>query len=136
MMGKHRLYNLLGKQIKTQKTKTQNELNLMLQKIEKVKQLEGDLAYNIEETIDIGVEQSVHSMKVKSKLREKMIQQKEIVENQIEFLTTEQTYLQKEVVKQDLKTKKIAERLDEIKIANGKNAEMKRLDRDLFFKKK
>jgi len=126
----------LGKQIKTQKTKTQNELNLMLQKIEKVKQLEGDLAYNIEETIDIGVEQSVHSMKVKSKLREKMIQQKEIVENQIEFLTTEQTHLQKEVVKQDLKTKKIAERLDEIKIADGKNAEMKRLDRDLFFKKK
>ena len=136
MMRKHRLYNLLGKQIKTQKTKTQNELNLMLQKIEKVKQLEGDLAYNIEETIDIGVEQSVHSMKVKSKLREKMIQQKEIVENQIEFLTTEQTHLQKEVVKQDLKTKKIAERLDEIKIADGKNAEMKRLDRDLFFKKK
>ena len=136
MMGSHRLYNLLGKQIKTQKTKTQNELNLMLQKIEKVKQLEGDLAYNIEETIDIGVEQSVHSMKVKSKLREKMIQQKEIVENQIEFLTTEQTHLQKEVVKQDLKTKKIAERLDEIKIADGKNAEMKRLDRDLFFKKK
>jgi len=135
-MGKHRLYNLLGKQIKTQKTKTQNELNLMLQKIEKVKQLEGDLAYNIEETIDIGVEQSVHSMKVKSKLREKMIQQKEIVENQIEFLTTEQTHLQKEVVKQDLKTKKIVERLDEIKIADGKNAEMKRLDRDLFFKKK
>ena len=135
-MGKHRLYNLLGKQIKTQKTKTQNELNLMLQKIEKVKQLEGDLAYNIEETIDIGVEQSVHSMKVKSKLREKMIQQKEIVENQIEFLTTEQNHLQKEVVKQDLKTKKIAERLDEIKIADGKNAEMKRLDRDLFFKKK
>ena len=135
-MGKHRLYDLLGKQIKTQKTKTQNELNLMLQKIEKVKQLEGDLAYNIEETIDIGVEQSVHSMKVKSKLREKMIQQKEIVENQIEFLTTEQTHLQKEVVKQDLKTKKIAERLDEIKIADGKNAEMKRLDRDLFFKKK
>lgn len=126
----------MGKQIKTQKTKTQNELNLMLQKIEKVKQLEGDLAYNIEETIDIGVEQSVHSMKVKSKLREKMIQQKEIVENQIEFLTTEQTHLQKEVVKQDLKTKKIAERLDEIKIADGKNAEMKRLDRDLFFKKK
>ena len=136
MMRKHRLYNLLGKQIKTQKTKTQNELNLMLQKIEKVKQLEGDLAYNIEETIDIGVEQSVHSMKVKSKLREKMIQQKEIVENQIEFLTTEQNHLQKEVVKQDLKTKKIAERLDEIKIADGKNAEMKRLDRDLFFKKK
>ena len=135
-MGKHRLYNLLGKQIKTQKTKTQNELNLMLQKIEKVKQLEGDLAYNIEETIDIGVEQSVHSMKVKSKLREKMIQQKEIVENQIEFLTTEQTHLQKEVVKQDLKTKKIVERLDEIKIADSKNAEMKRLDRDLFFKKK
>ena len=135
-MGNHRLYNLLDKQIKTQKTKTQNELNLMLQKIEKVKQLEGDLAYNIEETIDIGVEQSVHSMKVKSKLREKMIQQKEIVENQIEFLTTEQTHLQKEVVKQDLKTKKIAERLDEIKIADGKNAEMKRLDRDLFFKKK
>ena len=135
-MGKHRLYDLLGKQIKTQKTKTQNELNLMLQKIEKVKQLEGDLAYNIEETIDIGVEQSVHSMKVKSKLREKMIQQKEIVENQIEFLTTEQTHLQKEVVKQDLKTKKIVERLDEIKIADGKNAEMKRLDRDLFFKKK
>ena len=126
----------MGKQIKTQKTKTQNELNLMLQKIEKVKQLEGDLAYNIEETIDIGVEQSVHSMKVKSKLREKMIQQKEIVENQIEFLTTEQNHLQKEVVKQDLKTKKIAERLDEIKIADGKNAEMKRLDRDLFFKKK
>ena len=126
----------MGKQIKTQKTKTQNELNLMLQKIEKVKQLEGDLAYNIEETIDIGVEQSVHSMKVKSKLREKMIQQKEIVENQIEFLTTEQTHLQKEVVKHDLKTKKIVERLEAIKIANDKSAEFKRLDRDLFFKKR
>ena len=135
-MVNHRLYNLLGKQIKTQKTKTQNELNLMLQKIEKVKQLEGDLAYNIEETIDIGVEQSVHSMKVKSKLREKMIQQKEIVENQIEFLTTEQTHLQKEVVKHDLKTKKIVERLEAIKIANDKSAEFKRLDRDLFFKKR
>ena len=126
----------MGKQIKTQKTKTQNELNLMLQKIEKVKQLEGDLAYNIGETIDIGVEQSVHSMKVKSKLREKMIQQKEIVENQIEFLTTEQTHLQKEVVKHDLKTKKIVERLEAIKIANDKSAEFKRLDRDLFFKKR
>ena len=135
-MRKYRLYNLLGKQVKNQKTKAQVELNSMSQRIEKVKQLEGDLAYNIEETIDIGVEQSVHSMKVKSKLREKMIQQKEIVENQIEFLTTEQTHLQKEVVKQDLKTKKIVERLDEIKIADGKNAEMKRLDRDLFFKKK
>ena len=136
MMRKYRLYNLLGKQVKNQKTKAQVELNSMSQKIEKVKQLEGDLAYNIKETVDIGVKQSVHSMKVKSKLREKMIQQKEIVENQIEFLTTEQTHLQKEVVKQDLKTKKIAERLDEIKIADGKNAEMKRLDRDLFFKKK
>ena len=135
-MRKYRLYNLLGKQVKTQKTKTQNELNLMLQKIEKVKQLEGDLAYNIEETIDIGVEQSVNSMKVKSKLREKMIQQKEIIENQIEFLTTEQTHLQKEVVKHDLKTKKIVERLEAIKIANDKSAEFKRLDRDLFFKKR
>ena len=71
-----------------------------------------------------------------SQLLLKMIQQKEIIENQIEFLTTEQTHLQKEVVKHDLKTKKIVERLEAIKIANDKSAEFKRLDRDLFFKKR
>ena len=101
-----------------------------------MKQLESDLNYNIEETIDVGIVQSVQLVQLKSKLREKMIQQKEIIENQIEFFTTEQIHLQNEVARHDLKIKKISERLKEINVSDTRLLELKRLDKELIFKKK
>ena len=135
-MGKSKLFHLMGRRSKNLKTQTQSKLSLISQKITKVKQLESDLNYNIEETIDVGIVQSVQLVQLKSKLREKMIQQKEIIENQIEFFTTEQIHLQNEVARYDLKIKKISERLKEINESDARLLELKRLDKELIFKKK
>ena len=135
-MAKYRVFDLIYRQGKNRKLKTQFELNNMTDSIDKIRKLETDLAYNIEETVEIGVSQSGHRIKVNSKLREKMINQKEVVENKIEFLTTEQIHLQKTVAKHELKNKKVLEKLTELKLGDQLNLELKRFDRDILMRKK
>ena len=135
-MAKYRVFDLIYRQGKNRKLKTQFELNNMTDSIDKIRKLETDLTYNIEETVEIGVSQSGHRMKVNSKLREKMINQKEVVENKIEFLTTEQIHLQKTVAKHELKNKKVLEKLTELKLDDQQNLELKRFDRDILMRKK
>ena len=135
-MAKYRVFDLIYRQGKNRKLKTQFELNNMTDSIDKIRKLETDLAFNIEETVEVGVSQSGHRAKVNSKLREKMINQKELVENRIEFLTTEQIHLQKTVAKHELKNKKILEKLTELKLSDQKNLELKRFDRDILMRKK
>ena len=135
-MAKYRVFDLIYRQGKNRKLKTQFELNNMTDSIDKIRKLETDLTYNIEETVEIGVSQSGHRIKVNSKLREKMINQKEVVENKIEFLTTEQIHLQKTVAKHELKNKKVLEKLTELKLGDQKNLELKRFDRDILMRKK
>ena len=135
-MAKYRVFDLIYRQGKNRKLKTQFELNNMTDSIDKIRKLETDLAYNIEETVEIGVSQSGHRIKVNSKLREKMINQKEVVENKIEFLTTEQIHLQKTVAKHELKNKKVLEKLTELKLGDQQNLELKRFDRDILMRKK
>tara|TARA_B110000305_G_scaffold210286_1_gene243856 strand:+ start:180 stop:587 length:408 start_codon:yes stop_codon:yes gene_type:complete len=135
-MAKYRVFDLIYRQGKNRKLKTQFELNNMTDSIDKIRKLETDLAFNIEETVEVGVSQSGHRAKVNSKLREKMINQKEVVENRIEFLTTEQIHLQKTVAKHELKNKKILEKLTELKLSDQKNLELKRFDRDILMRKK
>ena len=135
-MAKYRVFDLIYRQGKSKKLKTQFELNNMTNSIDKIRKLETDLAYNIKETVEIGVSQSGHRVKVNSKLREKMINQKEVVENKIEFLTTEQIHLQKTVAKHELKNKKVLEKLTELKLGDQLNLESKRFDRDILMRKK
>ena len=135
-MAKYRVFDLIYRQGKNRKLKTQFELNNMNDSIHKIRKLETDLSYNIEETVEIGVSQSGHRIKVNSKLREKMINQKEVVENKIEFLTTEQIHLQKTVAKHELKNKKVLEKLTELKLGDQQNLELKRFDRDILMRKK
>ena len=135
-MAKYRVFDLIYRQGKNRKLKTQFELNNMTDSIDKIRKLETDLTYNIEETVEIGVSQSGHRVKVNSKLREKMINQKEVVENKIEFLTTEQIHLQKTVAKHELKNKKVLEKLTELKLSDQQNLELKRFDRDILMRKK
>ena len=135
-MAKYRVFDLIYRQGKNRKLKTQFELNNMTDSIDKIRKLETDLTYNIEETVEIGVSQSGHRIKVNSKLREKMINQKEVVENKIEFLTTEQIHLQKTVAKHELKNKKVLEKLTELKLGDQENLELKRFDRDILMRKK
>ena len=135
-MAKYRVFDLIYRQGKNRKLKTQFELNNMTDSIDKKRKLETDLTYNIEETVEIGVSQSGHRIKVNSKLREKMINQKEVVENKIEFLTTEQIHLQKTVAKHELKNKKVLEKLTELKLGDQQNLELKRFDRDILMRKK
>ena len=135
-MAKYRVFDLIYRQGKNRKLKTQFELNNMTNSIDKIRKLETDLAYNIEETVEIGVSQSGHRVKVNSKLREKMINQKEVVENKIEFLTTEQIHLQKTVAKHELKNKKVLEKLTELKLGDQLDLELKRFDRDILMRKK
>ena len=135
-MAKYRVFDLIYRQGKNRKLKTQFELNNMTDSIDKIRKLETDLTYNIEETVEIGVSQSGHRIKVNSKLREKMINQKEVVENKIEFLTTEQVHLQKTVAKHELKNKKVLEKLTELKLGDQENLELKRFDRDILMRKK
>ena len=135
-MGKYKIFDLIYRQGKTKKLKTQFELNNTNESIDKIRKLETDLTYNIEETVERGVEQSGHGIKVNSKLREKMINQKEVVENRIEFLTTEQIHLQKTVVQHDIKNKKVLEKLNELKVVDQKSQELKRFNRDILIQKK
>ena len=135
-MAKYRVFDLIYRQGKNRKLKTQFELNNMTDSIDKIRKLETDLTYNIEETVEIGVSQSGHRIKVNSKLREKMINQKEVVENKIEFLTTEQIHLQKTVAKHELKNKKVLEKLTELMLGDQQNLELKRFDRDILMRKK
>lgn len=135
-MAKYRVFDLIYRQGKSKKLKTQFELNNMTDSIHKIRKLETDLSYNIEETVEIGVAQSGHRVQVNSKLREKMIHQKEVVENRIEFLTNEQIHLQKVVAKHELKNKKVLEKLNELKLGDQKSQELKRFDRDILMRKK
>jgi hypothetical protein len=135
-MAKYKVFDLIYRQGKNRKLKTQFELNNMNESIDKIRKLETDLTYNIEETVARGVEQSGHGIKVNSKIREKMINQKEVVENRIEFLTTEQTHLKKIVAHHDIKNKKVLEKLNELKLNDQKSHEMKQLNRDILIPKK
>ena len=135
-MGKFKVFELLYRTGKHKKLKSQLELNSMTDSIKKVRKLETDLTYNIEETVEAGVAKNGHMVKVNSKIREKMIHQKEVVENRIEFLTTEQVHLQKTVAQHDMKNKKILERLDDLKRIDHKSQELKRFDRDILMRKK
>ena len=135
-MAKYKIFDLIYRQGKNRKLKTQFELNNMTDSIHKIRKLETDLSYNIEETVEIGVAQSGHRVQVNSKLREKMIHQKEVVENRIEFLTNEQIHLQKVVAKHELKNKKVLEKLTELKLGDQQNLELKRFDRDILMRKK
>jgi|TARA_B110000305_G_scaffold203590_1_gene232641 hypothetical protein len=135
-MAKYKIFDLIYRQGKNRKLKTQFELNNMTDSIHKIRKLETDLSYNIEETVEIGVAQSGHRVQVNSKLREKMIHQKEVVENRIEFLTNEQIHLQKVVAKHELKNKKVLEKLNELKLGDQKSQELKRFDRDILMRKK
>ena len=135
-MAKYKVFELLYRTGKHKKLKSQLELNSMTDSIKKVRKLETDLTYNIEETVEAGVAQNGHMVKVNSKIREKMIHQKEVVENRIEFLTTEQVHLQKTVAQHDMKNKKILENLDNLKRIDHKSQELKRFDRDILMRKK
>ena len=75
-MAKYKVFDLIYRQSKNRKLKSQFELNNMSKNIDKIRKLETDLTYNIEETVEVGLPQSGHSLKINSKLREKMIQQK------------------------------------------------------------
>ena len=135
-MAKYKVFDLIYRQGKNRKLKTQFELNNTNESIDKIRKLETDLTYNIEETVERGVEQSGHGIKVNSKLREKMNNQKEVVENRIEFLTTEQAHLQKIVAQHDFKNKKVLEKLNELKLSDQKSQELKRFNRDILMQKK
>ena len=65
-----------------------------------------------------------------------MINQKEVVENRIEFLTTEQIHLQKIIAQHDVKNKKVLEKLNELRVSDQKSQETKRFNRDVLIKKK
>ena len=135
-MSKYRVFDLIYRQGENKKLKAQFELNNMTDNIGKIRKLEEDLTFNIKETVEVGVSQSGHSVKINSKLREKMIHQKEVVENRIEFLTNEQIHLQKVVAKHELKNKKVLEKLNELKLGDQKSQELKRFDRDILMRKK
>ena len=131
-MAKHKVFDLIYRQSKSKKLKSQFELNNMNENIDKIRKLETDLTYNIEETVEVGLPQSGHSLKINSKLREKMIHQKEVVENRIEFLTNEQVQLKKVVAKHDIKSKKILEKLSELKIEDNRSKELKQFDTNVL----
>jgi hypothetical protein len=131
-MVKHKVFDLIYRQSKNKKLKSQFELNNMNENIDKIRKLETDLTYNIEETVEVGLPQSGHSLKINSKLREKMIHQKEVVENRIEFLTNEQVQLKKVVAKHDIKSKKILEKLSELKIEDNRSKELKQFDTNIL----
>ena len=80
--------------------------------------------------------QTSHRALINSKLREKMIHQKEVVENRIEFLTNEQVQLQKVVAKHDSKSKKILEKISELKIEDNRSKELKQFDTNILKRRK
>ena len=135
-MAKYKIFDLIYRQGKNKKLKTLFELSSVNENIDKIRKLENDLTFNIEETVELGVVQSGHRELINSKLREKMISQKEIVENRIEFLTKEKIHLQKLVSNHERKNKKMVEKLNDLKIEEFKEKELKKIDRNIFFRKK
>ena len=127
-MPKHRILDILGRKSQIKKIKTQSELKNNLSKIESTKKLETDLDYNIEETVEIGIEQIGYRLKVNSQLRQNMLAQKEVVENRLEFLSNQQIQLQKLVQNEQIKEKKIADKYKEFSENFEKEKELKRLD--------
>ena len=127
-MAKHRILDILGRKSQIKKIKTQSELKNNLSKIESTKKLETDLDYNIEETVEIGIEQIGYRLKVNSQLRQNMLAQKEVVENRLEFLSNQQIQLQKLVQNEQIKEKKIADKYKEFSENFETEKEFKRLD--------
>ena len=127
-MPKHRILDILGRKSQIKKIKTQSELKNNLSKIESTKKLETDLDYNIEETVEIGIEQIGYRLKVNSQLRQNMLAQKEVVENRLEFLSNQKIQLQKLVQNEQIKEKKIADKYKEFSENFETEKELKRLD--------
>ena len=120
--------DILRRKSQIKKIKTQCELKDNILKIESTKKLETDLDFNIEGTVEIGVEQIGYSLKVNSQLRQNMLAQKEIVENRLEFLSTQQSQLQKLVQNEQMKSKKISEKYKEFNERFEIEKEIKQLD--------
>ena len=135
-MAKYKVFDLIYRHGKTKKLKTQFELSNMNENIEKIRKLETDLTFNIGETVELGIVQTSHRALINSKLREKMISQKEIVGNKIEFLMTEKIHLQKLVSSHERKNRKILEKLNELNAEELREKELKEFDRDILFQKK
>lgn len=134
-MPKHRILDILRRKSQIKKIKTQSELKDNISKIQSTKQLETDLDFNIEGTIEIGVEQRGYGLKVNSQLRQNMLAQKEIVENRLEFLSTQQNQLQKLVQNEQVKSKKISEKYKEFNAKLEIEKEIKQLDNILALRK-
>ena len=135
-MAKYKIFDLIYRHGKTKKLKTQFELSNMNENIEKIRKLETDLTFNIAETVELGVVQTSHRALINSKLREKMINQKEIVGNKIEFLMTEKIHLQQLVSSHERKNRKILEKLNELNAEERREKELKEFQRDIRFQKK
>ena len=134
-MPKHKILDILRRKSQIKKIKTQSELKDNISKIQSTKQLETDLDFNIEGTIEIGVEQRGYGLKVNSQLRQNMLAQKEIVENRLEFLSTQQNQLQKLVQNEQVKSKKISEKYKEFNAKLEIEKEIKQLDNILALRK-
>ena len=134
-MSKHKILDILRRKSQIKKIKTQSELKDNLLKIESTKKLEVDLDFNIEGTIEIGVEQCGYGLKVNSQLRQNMLAQKEIVDNRLEFLSTQQNQLQKLVQNEQIKAKKISEKYKEFNKKSEIEKEIKQLDNILTLRK-
>ena len=134
-MPKHRILDILRRKSQIKKIKTQSELKDNISKIQSTRQLETDLDFNIEGTVEIGVEQRGYGLKVNSQLRQNMLAQKEIVENRLEFLSTQQNQLQKLVQNEQVKSKKISEKYKEFNAKLEIEKEIKQLDNILALRK-
>ena len=134
-MPKHSILDILRRKSQIKKVKTQSELKDNLSRIESTKKLETDLDFNIDETIEIGVKQVGYNLRVKSRLRQNMMAQKEIVENRLEYLSTQQIQLQKLVRNEQIKTKKISEKYNEFVEKFEIEKEIKQLD-DILIQRK
>ena len=127
-MPKNRILDILRLKSQIKKIKTQSELKENLLNIEDTKKLETDLDFNIDGTIEIGVEHFGYRLKVNSQLRQNMMAQKEIVENRLEFLSVQQTQLQKLVQNEQIKTKKISDKYREFNEKSEIETELKQLN--------
>ena len=131
-MPKNRILDILRRKSQIKKNKTQSELKDNLLKIESTKKLETVLDFNIDETIEVGVEQVGYRLKVNSQLRQNMLAQKEIVENRLEFLSAQQSQLQQLVQNEQIKSKKISEKYKEFNERSELENEIKQLDNILI----
>ena len=127
-MPKNRILDILRLKSQIKKIKTQSELKENISNIEGTKKLETDLDFNIDGTIEIGVEHFGYRLKVNSQLRQNMMAQKEIVENRLEFLSVQQTQLQKLVQNEQIKTKKISDKYREFNEKSEIETELKQLN--------